>query len=132
MQAGNFEEAPVFDEMHAGDGDAGVNMMAASSQHEQVGAGACKEQSGEVVISGVSCRLPQSDNMEEFRENLMSGVDMVTEDDSRWTPGKNLLIIYIFSKDNNQEVVILLLIFVFANQFLQLYYNSACINDIAK
>ncbi|XP_060583977.1 fatty acid synthase-like [Ruditapes philippinarum] len=87
MQARNFEEAPVFDEMHTGDRDAGVNMMAASSQHEQVGAGACKEQSGEVVISGVSCRLPQSDNMEEFRENLMSGVDMVTEDDSRWTPG---------------------------------------------
>ncbi|XP_053376816.1 fatty acid synthase-like [Mercenaria mercenaria] len=41
----------------------------------------------EVVISGVSCRLPQSDNMEEFKENLLGGVDMVTEDDSRWTPG---------------------------------------------
>ena len=40
-----------------------------------------------VVISGVSCRLPQSDNMQEFRDNLMNGVDMVTEDSSRWQPG---------------------------------------------
>jgi len=40
-----------------------------------------------VVISGISCRLPQSDNMQEFRDNLMNGVDMVTEDDSRWQPG---------------------------------------------
>ena len=43
---------------------------------------------GEVVISGISCRLPESDNMEEFRENLMNGVDMVTEDGRRWKPGK--------------------------------------------
>ncbi|WAQ95725.1 FAS-like protein [Mya arenaria] len=40
-----------------------------------------------VVISGVSCRLPQSDNMHEFRDNLMNGVDMVTEDSTRWQPG---------------------------------------------
>ena len=41
----------------------------------------------EIVISGISCRLPESDNMQEFRDNLMNGVDMVTEDDRRWKPG---------------------------------------------
>ena len=40
-----------------------------------------------VVVSGISCRLPESDNMQEFRDNLMNGVDMVTEDDRRWKPG---------------------------------------------
>ena len=42
----------------------------------------------ELVISGISCRLPESDNMAEFWDNLVAGVDMVTEDDRRWTPGK--------------------------------------------
>ncbi|WAR25075.1 FAS-like protein [Mya arenaria] len=41
------------------------------------------------VNSVVSCRLPQSDNMLEFRDNLINGVDMVTEDSSRWLPGVN-------------------------------------------
>ncbi|KAL8612596.1 hypothetical protein ACOMHN_006582 [Nucella lapillus] len=41
----------------------------------------------EVVISGISGRLPESDNMEEFRQHLMKGEDMVTEDDRRWPPG---------------------------------------------
>ena len=42
----------------------------------------------DVVISGISCRLPESDNMQELRDNLMNGIDMVTEDDRRWKPGK--------------------------------------------
>lgn len=46
----------------------------------------------DVVISGISCRLPESDNMEEFKQNLMNGVDMVTEDDRRWQPGEGLVI----------------------------------------
>ncbi|XP_034049139.1 fatty acid synthase [Thalassophryne amazonica] len=41
----------------------------------------------EVVIAGMSGRLPESDNLEEFWENLINGVDMVTEDNRRWTPG---------------------------------------------
>ncbi|XP_076460136.1 fatty acid synthase-like [Babylonia areolata] len=45
----------------------------------------CTDQ--EVVISGISGRLPESDNMEEFRQHLMNGEDMVTEDDRRWQPG---------------------------------------------
>lgn len=42
----------------------------------------------EVVIGGISCRLPESDNAEECQHNLMNGIDMVTEDDRRWPPGK--------------------------------------------
>ncbi|KAM8836140.1 fatty acid synthase [Spinachia spinachia] len=41
----------------------------------------------EIVIAGISGRLPESNNLEEFWENLISGIDMVTEDNRRWTPG---------------------------------------------
>ncbi|XP_077358210.1 fatty acid synthase isoform X2 [Festucalex cinctus] len=41
----------------------------------------------DVVIAGISGRLPESNNLAEFWENLINGVDMVTEDDRRWTPG---------------------------------------------
>uniref|UniRef100_A0AAY5EZH5 Fatty acid synthase n=1 Tax=Electrophorus electricus TaxID=8005 RepID=A0AAY5EZH5_ELEEL len=41
----------------------------------------------EIVIAGISGRLPESNNLEEFWQNLFNGVDMVTEDDRRWKPG---------------------------------------------
>uniref|UniRef100_A0A8C3MRM7 Fatty acid synthase n=1 Tax=Geospiza parvula TaxID=87175 RepID=A0A8C3MRM7_GEOPR len=41
----------------------------------------------DVVIAGIAGRLPESDNLQEFWENLLHGVDMVTEDDRRWKPG---------------------------------------------
>ncbi|CAL8264094.1 unnamed protein product [Arctogadus glacialis] len=41
----------------------------------------------DVVIAGMSGRLPESENLEEFWHNLFNGVDMVTEDDRRWKPG---------------------------------------------
>ncbi|XP_062589750.1 fatty acid synthase-like [Saccostrea cucullata] len=41
----------------------------------------------ELVISGISCRLPESENVKEFEEHLLNGDDMVTEDDRRWPPG---------------------------------------------
>uniref|UniRef100_A0A915JP73 Fatty acid synthase n=1 Tax=Romanomermis culicivorax TaxID=13658 RepID=A0A915JP73_ROMCU len=41
----------------------------------------------EIVISGISCRLPESENIEEFKEHLMNKDDMVTDDDRRWPPG---------------------------------------------
>jgi len=53
----------------------------------------------EVVVSGISGRLPESDNIAEFREHLMKGEDMVTEDERRWTPGSlsfNLLLLLSF------------------------------------
>nr|XP_012228972.1 PREDICTED: fatty acid synthase-like [Linepithema humile] len=39
----------------------------------------------DIVITGISGRLPESSNIEEFKENLMKGMDMVSEDDRRWS-----------------------------------------------
>lgn len=41
----------------------------------------------EVVITGLSGRLPQSDNIEEFAKQLFDGVDLVTANDTRWPRG---------------------------------------------
>ncbi|KAI5764340.1 FASN protein [Gulo gulo luscus] len=41
----------------------------------------------EVVIAGMSGKLPESDNMQEFWTNLIGGIDMVTDDDRRWKAG---------------------------------------------
>lgn len=43
------------------------------------------------MIAGIAGRLPESDNLQEFWENLLNGVDMVTEDDRRWKPGECFL-----------------------------------------
>lgn len=42
----------------------------------------------DIVISGISGRFPESDNIDELKENLYNHVDMVTEDDRRWPVGK--------------------------------------------
>lgn len=42
----------------------------------------------EIVISGFSGRLPESSNIEEFKQNLFDGVDMVNDDPRRWERGK--------------------------------------------
>lgn len=42
----------------------------------------------EVAITGFSGRLPESSNIEEFKQNLFDGVDMVTDDPRRWERGK--------------------------------------------
>ena len=47
----------------------------------------------EVVISGMSCRLPESDGVDEFWRNLASGEDMVTDDDRRWPEGERTQIV---------------------------------------
>ncbi|RVE51369.1 hypothetical protein evm_003924 [Chilo suppressalis] len=41
----------------------------------------------DVVLAGISARLPECDSMEEFAQKLFDGVDLVTEDDRRWPPG---------------------------------------------
>ncbi|XP_071965803.1 fatty acid synthase-like [Antedon mediterranea] len=41
----------------------------------------------DIVIGGISGRLPESDNLQEFWQHLINGEDMVTEDDRRWLPG---------------------------------------------
>lgn len=38
----------------------------------------------EIVISGVAGKFPNSDNMEEFKNNLYNKVDMVDDDERRW------------------------------------------------
>ena len=38
----------------------------------------------EVVISGISGRFPNSNNMHEFSDNLYNKVDMVDDDERRW------------------------------------------------
>jgi hypothetical protein len=47
----------------------------------------------DVVISGVSCRLPESDNIEEFRQHLINKDDMVTDDERRWPQGTEFVIV---------------------------------------
>lgn len=42
---------------------------------------------GEVAISGISGRMPESNNMQEFRDHLMNKEDMVTADNRRWEVG---------------------------------------------
>lgn len=38
----------------------------------------------EIVISGISGRYPESENLDEFWENLLSGCELVSADDRRW------------------------------------------------
>lgn len=42
------------------------------------------EDENEIVISGVSGRFPNSDNMDEFSYNLFNKIDMVDDDERRW------------------------------------------------
>lgn len=41
----------------------------------------------DLVISGVSGRFPESDNVDEFAAHLFAGNDLITEDSRRWEPG---------------------------------------------
>lgn len=45
------------------------------------------EMDDEIVIAGVAGRFPESDNIDELRDNLLNNVDMITEDDRRWPLG---------------------------------------------
>lgn len=55
-----------------------------------------KEETFEVVISGVGGKFPMSENIEELRINLNNKVNMVTEHDCRWNKGKLEQIYAIF------------------------------------
>ncbi|KAH8412789.1 hypothetical protein KR009_005739 [Drosophila setifemur] len=50
---------------------------------EETGAG----EDGDIVISGLSGKLPESSNIEQFKYNLLNGIDMVTDDPRRWEAG---------------------------------------------
>ena len=45
------------------------------------------KETNEVVISGLSGRFPESNDVAEFRQHLINGDDMVTADGRRWEPG---------------------------------------------
>lgn len=44
----------------------------------------------DVVISGIAGRLPECENVNEFWQSLFDGVDLITDDDRRFPPGKVL------------------------------------------
>ena len=50
----------------------------------------------DVVISGVGGHFPECDNLEEFRDSLLAGKDLLTDNAERWKPGKNLSTIIRF------------------------------------
>ena len=41
----------------------------------------------DVVITGISGRFPESNTIEEFKQQLIDGVDLVTDDERRWPSG---------------------------------------------
>jgi fatty acid synthase len=45
------------------------------------------EMNDDIVISGVAGRFPESDSIDELRDNLYNNVDMITEDERRWPLG---------------------------------------------
>lgn len=60
---------------------------------------------GDVVVSGMGGRFPESDDIEEFKKNLYDGVDMVTMDGKQWPAGKSHLgfhFYYKVSENSNQ------------------------------
>ncbi|RWS04829.1 fatty acid synthase-like protein, partial [Dinothrombium tinctorium] len=46
-----------------------------------------KPNEDDIVISGISGRFPNSDNIEEFWSNLISGNELYSSDDRRWPVG---------------------------------------------
>lgn len=65
----------------------------------------------EIVITGISGKFPNSENVKIFQENLLNMVDCVTNGDPRWTLGKSK--IYTFLRQKSEDY------YVFYN-----YYNS--------
>lgn len=60
----------------------------------------------DIVLTGLSGRLPESDSIEEFAQQLFAGVDLVTADDRRWTPGECRLCAPIARRLFNQRVFV--------------------------
>ena len=42
---------------------------------------------GDIIITGASAKMPESENIAEFKENLYSHVDMITDAETRWPAG---------------------------------------------
>jgi len=61
------------------------------------------EDSNSIVISGVSGRYPECDNIEEFWTSLINGKPLYTSDSSRWPQGK---FFFSFFKSSNKFVIL--------------------------
>ena len=48
-----------------------------------------------IVISGISGRYPESDNLEEFWDKLIQGIELISCDDRRWPVGESKLIFFL-------------------------------------
>ena len=46
----------------------------------------------EIVISGIAGRYPECENFDEFKQALLEGIDLVTEDARRFPLGKYIQI----------------------------------------
>ncbi|GFY55991.1 fatty acid synthase [Trichonephila inaurata madagascariensis] len=60
-----------------------VRLTQFSSKETTVG----QNMQSEIVISGISGRFPESDDVAEFSRNLYQKIDLVTESKKRWEPG---------------------------------------------
>jgi fatty acid synthase, animal type len=54
------------------------------SKHSKQSRAIFKNPEDEIVISGISGRFPNSNNVAEFSDNLYNKVDMVDDDERRW------------------------------------------------
>lgn len=54
----------------------------------------------DVVITGFSGRLPECDSIDELKQKLYAGEDMVNDDPRRWPYGKNENLIEFFGVEN--------------------------------
>lgn len=54
--------------------------------NDQINISDLLKQNEDIVISGIGCRFPMSNNTDEFAKNLFDNIDMITEDDNeeRW------------------------------------------------
>lgn len=54
----------------------------------------------DVVISGIGCKLPESDNFPELAQKLFEGINLVTKDDPKLSTGNRFKFLWLFSKFN--------------------------------
>lgn len=49
----------------------------------------------DVVISGIGFKVPESGNLADFTEKLLQGINLVTKDEKKLSPGKKKLFFII-------------------------------------
>lgn len=53
----------------------------------------------EIVISGITGRFPNSDNIKEFQDNIFNKIDLGSSDHQRWTNCNNIFFLNYFEKN---------------------------------